>query len=58
MDRERLDGLCEKGILLLVLAALAYAPLALGAVRAADMVLLQTLAAGVLLVWTARFWLN
>jgi O-antigen ligase len=58
MDRERLDALCEKGILLLVLAALAYAPLAFGAVRAVDAVVLQSLAAGILLVWAARAWLQ
>ena len=58
MDRERLDALCEKGILLLVLGALGYAPLAFGAVRAADMVLLQLLAAGVLVLWAARVWLK
>lgn len=58
MHRERMDALCEKGILLLVLGALGYAPLAIGAVRAVDMVVLQLIAASVLLLWAARVWLK
>ena len=32
MDREQLDGWCEKGILSLVLAILVYSPMAFGTV--------------------------
>lgn len=58
MDRERLDGWCEKAVLWLVLAILVYSPLALGAVRAQEFVVVEWLTAGVVLAWGCRFWLN
>lgn len=58
MSRERVDGWCEKGILVLVLGILVFAPLALGCVRGQGFAVVQWLTAGVALLWLARFWLN
>src|SRR2546426_565075 len=56
MDRERLDGWCERGILGLVLAILVFGPLATGAVRLQDFVVIQWLTVAVLGLWVARCW--
>src|SRR5713101_1539827 len=58
MNRERLDGWCEWGILGLVLGILVYSPLATGAVRPQDFVIVEWLTAGILLCWLCRFWVN
>lgn len=58
MRGEVLDRWCERGILALVLAILAFAPLALGAVRAIDFAVVEFLTVGVLLLWGARLWLS
>src|SRR5436190_13601889 len=58
MDRLRLDGWCEKGILGLVLAILGFSALATGCVRPEDFVVVQWLMVGVLGLWLCRFWLN
>ena len=58
MDRARLDNWCERGILALVLAVLVFGPLATGAVRAPDFLVVQALTLGAALLWTLRFWLN
>ena len=58
MDREQLDGWCERGILGLILAILISAPLATGAVRPQDFLVIEWMTFGVLLLWTCRFWLN
>ena len=58
MDRERLDVWCERGILGLVLAILIYAPLATGAVRPQDFVVVEWMTLPILLFWGFRFWLN
>jgi O-antigen ligase len=58
MDRERLDGWCERGILGLVLALLIYSPLALGSVRLQEFVVVEWLTVAVLVVWVLRFWIN
>src|SRR5947207_3263229 len=58
MTRERLDKWCEKGILLLVLAILVFGPLATGAVRPLEFLIIQGLTMGAVLLWTFRFWLN
>src|SRR6266478_10175094 len=58
MDRLKLDGWCEKGILGLVLAILVFSPLATGCVRPQDFVVVQWLTLGVLFLWLCRFWLN
>ena len=51
LDREQLDDWCEKGILGLVLTLLVYSPLALGAVRPQEFVIIQWLAAAIVVVW-------
>ena len=58
MDREKLDSWCEKGILGLVLAILVYSPLAFGAVRPQEFVVIQWLALGILGIWAVRFLVN
>lgn len=58
MDRAQLDRWCEQGILGLVLSILVFGPLATGAVRALEFLVLQGMTLGVILLWTARFWLN
>src|SRR5438093_13118062 len=58
MNRERLDDWCERGILGLVLAILVYSPLALGAVRPQEFVVVEWLTGVLLLVCVCRFWLN
>jgi O-antigen ligase len=58
MSREDLDRWCERGILGLVLAILIFAPLATGAVRVSDFLVLQGLTIGVLLLWAIRLWVK
>ena len=58
MDREKLDGWCEKGILGLVLAMLVYGPLATGLVRPQDFVVVQWLTLPAVGIWLFRFWIN
>ncbi|HEX3799747.1 MAG TPA: O-antigen ligase family protein [Verrucomicrobiae bacterium] len=57
MDREKIDGWCEKGILALVLGILVFGPLAFGAHAAAQFFVLQGLTIGVLGLWLARVWI-
>jgi O-antigen ligase len=54
----RLDLWCERTILGLVLAILVYAPLATGAVRPQDFLIVQWLALATLAVWALRFCIN
>ena len=56
MNRESLDRWCERGILALVLAILVFGPLATGAVRTVDFLVLQGLTLGVMLLWGLRLW--
>lgn len=58
MSRERLDNWCERGILGLVLAVLVFGPLATGAVRVPDFLVVQGLTLGAALLWALRLWLN
>ena len=58
MDRLKLDGWCEKGILGLVLAILIFSPLATGCVRPQDFIIIQWFALALLVLWFCRFWLN
>ncbi len=58
MDRERLDNWCEKSILGLILAILVFGPIATGAVRPLEMLVIQGLTMGVAALWIARFWLR
>ena len=57
MDRERLDKWCEWGIIGLVLAILVYGPLAIGAVRPLDFLVIQALTVLALALWLFRIWL-
>ena len=54
--RRNVDWWCERGILLLVLATLVFAPLALGAVDTWAFLIVQTLAVAIGLVWLLRIW--
>ena len=58
MNRETLDRWCERGILTLVLVILVLGPLATGAVRPLEFLIIQGLTLGVLGLWGARFWLD
>src|SRR3954453_17635360 len=58
LDRDGLDTWCERGVLGLVLAILVYSPLATGAVRPQDFVVVQWLTLALMSVWLARFWIN
>jgi O-antigen ligase/Flp pilus assembly protein TadD len=58
MDREELDGWCERGIQGLVIAILIFGPLAFGAVDTVPFVVIEGLTVLALLLWTARFWIN
>ena len=58
MSRERLDRWCEKGIWGLILAVLVFGPLATGAVRVVDFLVIQALTMGVAVLWIMRLWLN
>lgn len=57
MDRERLDGWCENGILGLVLGILVFGPVALGAVEGWQLALIEVMLAGALALWVVRLWL-
>jgi len=57
MNREALDQWCERAILGLVLGVLMFGPLATGAVRTPDFLVLQALTLGVMVLWGARLWL-
>jgi O-antigen ligase len=56
MNREVLDRWCERGILALVLVILVFGPLAMGAVRTLEFLIVQGLTLGVLLLWGVRVW--
>lgn len=56
MDRERIEHWCERCILVLVLAIMVFAPLATGAVRMVDFLVVQALTIGVMLFWLLRLW--
>ena len=58
MTRERLDNWCERGIVGLVLVVLVFGPLATGAVRPLEFLIIQGLTISAALLWLLRFWLN
>jgi O-antigen ligase len=58
VNRERIDRWCERGIWGLILAVLVVGPLAAGAARAVDFLLLQVLTLAVAVLWSVRLWLN
>jgi O-antigen ligase len=57
-SRNNLDVWCQRGILLLMLAMLVFAPLAFGAVDEWAFLVVQGIAAGGFILWMARLWLN
>ncbi len=56
--RKNLDWWCVRGILVLVLAMLVFAPLAFGAVDAWAFLVVQGLAVGVFVLWAVRLWVH
>ncbi len=58
MNREFWDKCCERGILYLVLAILAFGPLAMGAVSTWELLVIQALTLGVIVLWALRLWVN
>ncbi len=58
MDREKLDGWCEKSILGLVLAILVFGPLALGAVDRWAWLVIEGLTLAVITTWVFRLWVS
>jgi len=58
MDREKLDGWCERGIIALVLAILVFGPLATGAVRTLEFLIIQGLTVVAMILWMVRLWLK
>lgn len=58
MNRETLDRWCERGILAAVLAILVFGPLALGAVRATEFLIIELFAIVAVLLWAIRLWAN
>jgi O-antigen ligase len=58
MNRKLADQWCERGILFLTLAILVFGPLATGAVRMLEFLIIQGLTMGVLALWVARLWLQ
>jgi len=58
MDRERFDKWCERAILALVLGIVVFGPLATGAVRTLEFLVIQGLTLGVIVLWGLRFWLQ
>ena len=58
MNRERLDAGLERGILAAVLSLLVFAPLALGAVRSTEFIVVQALTVVTLAFWAVRLWIQ
>src|SRR5438093_1422235 len=58
MNREVLDRWCERGILGLVLAILVFGPLATGAVRPLEFLVIQGMTMGVMTFWFLRLWVS
>ena len=58
MNREVLDRWCERGILGLVLAILVFGPLATGAVRPLEFLVIQGMTTGVMALWLLRLWVG
>ncbi len=57
MNRENLDGWCERAIVWLVTAILVIGPLATGAVHTLDFLVLQFLSVAAMLLWGVRLWI-
>jgi O-antigen ligase len=58
VNRDVLDRYLERGIFALILAILVFAPLAYGAVDTVPFLIVQGVACGILILWTARLWLS
>ncbi|MDX1951274.1 MAG: O-antigen ligase family protein [Verrucomicrobiota bacterium] len=58
MDREQLDEWLEKGIFGLVVGLLCFGPLAMGAVREIDLIVLLGFTIAILLLWAIRLWVR
>jgi O-antigen ligase len=58
MDREKIDRWCERAIIGLVLSILVIGPLATGAVRPVEFLVIQGLTVAALGVWALRLWLK
>ncbi len=58
MTRDKIDKLLEHGMLVLMLGMLVFGPLATGAVRLQEFIIIQALAIGLLLLWVVRLWVN
>lgn len=58
MNRERLDNWCGHGIFAVVIAILIFGPLATGAVRTLEFLILQSLTVIALVLWLVRLWLK
>ena len=58
MNRETASRACERGIAGLVVSMLVFSALATGAVRTLEFLVVQGMAAGVLLLWFARLWID
>jgi len=58
MTRDRIDAWAEKGILAAVIAVLIFGPLATGAVRTLELLVIQSLTVLALGLWLVRFWAN
>lgn len=58
MPRDRLDPVCERAILVLVVATLTFAILATGAVRPPEFVIVQALVCAAVVLWVVRLWLK
>jgi len=58
MTRTKIDKLLEHTMLALLLGLLVFGPLATGAVRVQDFLVIQALATGLLVLWVVRLWIN
>jgi O-antigen ligase len=56
--RERIDNLCARAILLIVLFILAWGPLAFGGMSPSSFLVIQGLTVAALALWIVRFWLQ
>jgi len=54
--REQIDAWCEWGILAMVLGIVLFGPIALGAVRPTEFLVLHVLTVGILVLWLVRYW--
>src|ERR1700722_14938488 len=58
MDREKIDGGCERGILGLVLGVLVFGTLAFGGHHRPQFLVLQGLTMAAVILWRVRWWIG